>query len=331
MGHKIRLMILDNLIWVILAMLVVVNAFITPRFFTYVNLVNIFYHSSVLGFLVLAESLCLIGAKFDLSIESILAFAPAIGVLAMTRWMPGLNPIFSILITIMVGVLIGFINGILVAKFKIDPFLETLSILIILRGLTYKLIPQSIFNLPKEYIFLGGYRTFFRIPIAVFVMLAFVYLTHIILTRGVYGRSLIAVGGNERASFISGINTERVIIIVFTISGFLAAIAGLLTVGRQQSVTNAMGSGMVFMAFAGAVMGGVSLQGGIGTASGMLGGVLFLGVIDNSLTMLGVDAFMVYATKGMLIFVAILLDNSKTVIRQRLIYKEELKKLKSET
>ncbi len=324
---RIKLRVLENLIWVILAALIIVNAVITPCFFTYRNLLNILYHSAVLGFLIIAESLCLITGNFDLSIESSVAFAPAIGVLMMMRWLPGFNPIVAIVLTLVVGGTIGLVNGILISRFEINPFLQTLSFLIILRGLTYKLIPMSIFNLPKAFIFLGSARVFFNIPVAVLVMLAGVLLLHLMLTRTVFGRYLIAIGGNERGSFISGINTKKVITLVFVISGVLAAFAGILAVGRQQSITNAMGEGLVFMAFAGAVMGGVSLNGGAGTALGMLGGVLVLGVIDNSLTMLGVDAFMVYATKGLLIFVAIILDNSKIKLRERILFNEELKKV----
>jgi len=329
MNLKIKLSILDNLIWVILLVLIVINLFITPMFFTYGNLINIIYHSAVLGFLVLAEGLCLMTGNFDLSIESTLAFAPAIAILFMTRWIPGLNPIIGIIITLVVGMLIGYLNGIFVGKLKINPFLQTLSILIILRGLTYYLIPMSVFNLPRAYTFLGGERTIYRIPIAVILLIIFVYIIHVMLTKTVYGRSLIAVGGNIRASFISGIDTEKVLVKVFTLSGLFAAIAGLLSVGRQEAITNAMGNGLVFMAFAASIMGGVSLSGGIGTVSGMLGGLLVLGVIDNSLTMLGVNVFLVYAIKGILIFIAVLLDHSKIKIREKLIYKEEAKKFKA--
>jgi ribose/xylose/arabinose/galactoside ABC-type transport system permease subunit len=324
---KLKLKILDNIIWVIFLFLIVVDATIIPRFFTYGNLINILYHSSALGFLVIAESLCLITGNFDLSIESTVGFAPAIGVLMMVKWVPGLNPLLAIIITLLVGSFIGLLNGVLIAKFNMNPFLQTLSFLIIFRGLTYKLIPISIFNLPSQFTFLGGQRTYLNIPIAVLVMLLCVFLVHIMLTKSIYGRSLTAIGGNERASFISGIDIKKVKIIVFIISGTLAAFAGILMVGRQQAVTNAMGEGLVFMAFAGAVMGGVNLQGGVGTGLGMLGGVLVLGVIDNSLTMLGVDAFMVYATKGILIFIAIILDNSKTTLREGILFKEELKRL----
>jgi simple sugar transport system permease protein/ribose transport system permease protein len=324
---NLKLKVIDNLIWVILILLVIANAFITPRFFSAHNLTNIMYHSVVLGFLIIAESLCLMTGNFDLSIESTIAFAPAIGVLLMTSWLPGFNPIATILIILAIGALIGFFNGVMISYLGINPFLQTLSFLIILRGLTYKLIPMSIFQLPDSFIFLGSKKLAFNIPLAVFVMIAGFIIVHFILSYTKFGRNVLAIGGNERASFISGINTKKVKTIVFMISGCIAAFAGVMAIGRQQSITNKMGDGLVFMAFAGAVMGGVGLNGGTGSALGMLGGVLVLGVIDNSLTLLGVDAFMVYATKGILIFIAIVLDNSKIRLRENLILKEEKKKL----
>lgn len=327
---KIKLKILDNLIWIILLILVIVNAIITPVFFSSGNLVNIFYHSVVLGFLIMAESLCLLTGNFDLSIESTLAFAPAISILIMMEWIPGFNPIIAILLTLVVGGIIGFFNGLMISYNKVNPFLQTLAMQIIFRGLTYKLVPMSIFGLPMAFTFLGSYRVFGSFPLAVLVMLVGFLMIHLLLSYTKFGRSLIAIGGNERASFISGIDTKKVKTIVFVISGVLAAMAGVLAVGRQMSITNKMGESLVFMAFAGSVMGGVSLDGGIGNAVGMLGGMLVLGVIDNSLTLLGVDAFMVYAVKGILIFLAIILDNSKIKIRERIILNAEKSKLKKE-
>lgn len=328
MRLKILLKILDNIIWVILLLLVIFSAFIIPTFLTYNNIVNIFYHTSVLGLLVLAEGLCLITGNFDLSIESTMAFAPSIAILMMTRWFPGFNPILAIVIVLLVGSIVGFINGFFVVKVGINPFLQTLSMLIILRGLVYFFIPMSIFRLPKIFLFLGSARTIFNIPLAVIVVLAFVYIIHIMLTRSTFGRSVLSVGGNLRASYISGINTDRILITVFVISGVLAAVAGLISVGRQASITNALGSGMVFMAFAGSVMGGVSMKGGIGTAIGMLGGLLVLGVIDNSLILLGVNVYLIYVIKGILIFIAVLLDNTKRRLREALLYREEIRKFK---
>jgi len=148
---------------------------------------------------------------------------------------------------------------------------------------------------------------------------------HILLESTVFGRSIIAIGGNSEASFKRGIRTARITILTFAISGLLASAAGLLATGRQAAVTNIMGQGMVFEAFAAAVLGGVSLKGGSGSVTGMIAGVLILGIINNSLTLLGVSPYLIYATKGFLIFIAILIDRNRINVRNMLFHREEMK------
>jgi simple sugar transport system permease protein/ribose transport system permease protein len=308
---KLLLFLLDNLIWVILGILFLVNVFITPKFFTYRNIVNIIYHSSILSMLVLGQGIVLSTGKLDLSIESTLAFAPAMAVLFMMEWTPGLNPVIALIMTLGAGALVGLFNGYCVTKIGINTFLQGLSMLIILRGFILFLVPFALFNLPKSYTFLGSAKLFANIPVAVFLMLFIFILFQFFAKKSRYGRYFFATGGNPRASYISGINTDRVVVTSFILAGVLAAVAGLLAVGRQSSVTNQMGDGMVLLAFAGAILGGSSLTGGKGTPIGMLGGSLFLGTISNSLTLLGVNVFLVYATQGLLIFFALLLDRAK--------------------
>ena len=122
---RFKIKLLANIIWVILLLMIIVSSMITPNFFSYKNIVNIFYHSAVLGFLVLSESLCLLTGNFDLSIESTMAFAPAIGILMMTSWFNGMSPIVTILIILVIGGIVGALNGFFIAKLKINPFLQT--------------------------------------------------------------------------------------------------------------------------------------------------------------------------------------------------------------
>lgn len=318
----------DRMMWILLFILFLVNAIVTPEFLTYGNIVNILFHSCILAMLVLALGMTLLTGNFDLSIESTMAFAPAIAVLLMTSWLPGFSPFLCIFITLIIGGLIGAFNGICIKKLGINPFLQTLSMLIILRGFTMFMIPLSVYNIPSVYTFLGSTRTFGNIPIAIFFAIGIFFVLHIVLEKTIFGRSILATGGNEEASFTRGISTSRVTTLTFVISGLLAAIAGLLATGRQAAVTNIMGQGMVFEAFAGAVLGGVSLQGGRGSVTGMVAGVLILGVINNSLTLLGVSPYLVYAVKGILIFVAILVDRNRTRTRNALFYKEEMRRVK---
>ncbi len=164
-------------------------------------------------------------------------------------------------------------------------------------------------------------------PVAIIIMLVVYVIFHLILQYTTYGRNFMATGGNPKASFIAGIDTRRMVISAFVIAGLLAAVAGLLTAGRQGSVSNTMGNGMVMYAFAGAILGGCSLNGGKGTPLGMLGGTILLGMISNSLTLLGVDVTLVSATQGALIFLAIILDRGRERARNYLLHQEQVRKL----
>jgi simple sugar transport system permease protein/ribose transport system permease protein len=324
---RLELYLLDNLIWVILFLFSAINIFTTPNFLSYDNIVNIFYHSSILSMLVLGQGLVLLTGNIDLSIESTLAFAPAIAMLLGRKWLPGLNPFVTILVTLGAGGLIGLFNGYIVTKGRINSFIHTLSMLIILRGVTLFLVPFAIYQLDPTYIFLGSARTWANIPVAVFLMLVVFIVMSFILKNTPFGRFLVATGGNPRASFISGINTDRMMIYAFVLSGLLASVAGLLAAGRQDAINNTMGKDMVLLSFAGAILGGSSLTGGRGTSMGMLGGALLLGTISNSLTLVGINVFLLYACYGVLIFVAVILDRVKISLRESLFRKESIRKL----
>ncbi len=325
---QIELFLLDNLIWVILAGFFLLNAMITPMFATYTNLVNIFYHSAIMSMLVLGEGLIMVIGQLDLSIESTLVFAPGVAMLLATRWLPfPLDPVTAIILTLVIGALIGLFNGICIAKIEVNPFLQTLSMMIILRGLALFLIPLSIFPLDKVYSYAGQARMIGNIPVAIPIVLIIFLIFHFVMQYTSFGRHFMATGGNAKASYISGINTKRMLIYAFVIAGFLAAVAGLLAAGRQNSVSNSMGEGMVLLAFAGAILGGASLEGGKGTPLGMLGGALLLGMISNSLNLLGVGVTLVYAAQGALIFVAIVLDRVRIKVRNHLLHQEQVRKL----
>ena len=328
---RIQFFILNNLIWAILIIYFAVNAVFTPNFLNYDNVINIFYHTAILGMLVLSQGLILLTGNLDLSIESTLAFAPAVAMLLATKWMPGLDPYTTIFITLGIGALVGFFNGSVVSYLGVHSFIHSLSMLIILRGLTLFLVPFAIFKLNPVYSFLGSARIIGNIPVAAILMVAVYLLMNYIMGNTPFGRYLLATGGNPDASYISGINTKRIICYAFIISGVLAALAGLLAAGRQDAINNTMGKDMVLLSFAGAILGGCSLNGGRGTPLGMLGGALLLGMIDNSLTLIGVNVFLMYACYGVIIFLAVLLDRFKAKWRDHLFHQESLRKLENAT
>ncbi len=156
------------------------------------------------------------------------------------------------------------------------------------------------------------------------------FIFHVLINYTVFGRNYLATGGNARASFVAGINTNRMIILGFMVAGILSAIAGMLTAGRQDSVSNTMGNGMTLLAFAGALLGGTSMSGGKGSAFGMLGGAILLGMFSNALNLLGVKVTLIHAAQGTLIFLAILVDRFRVSLRSSMLRKEQIRTLHRE-
>ncbi len=328
-GLRAQLFILNNLIWVIVIGFFLVNVIFTTNFFSYANVINILYHSAIMSMLVLGQGLVMMSGRLDLSLESTLVFAPGIAMLLTTKWIVGgLDPVLAIFVTLLLGALVGMFNGIFIAKLGVNHFLHTLAMMILLRGLAYFLLPFALFRLDPVYTWVGSARVFGDIPVAVFLMLFIFLVFHFIMQYTTFGRHFVATGGNPKASFMAGIKTDRILISAFTMAGFLAAIAGLMATGRQDSIASTMGEGMVLLSFAGALLGGASLSGGKGTPLGFLGGALLLGMFTNALNLQGVEVTLVYATKGALIFVAILLDRGKEKFRGHLLHQEQVRKLK---
>ncbi|TVQ41400.1 MAG: ABC transporter permease [Spirochaetaceae bacterium] len=323
-----QLFLIDNLIWVLVVAFFVINAVVTPRFASYRNVVNILYHSAIMSLLVLGQGLVLINGKLDLSIESTLGFAPGIAMLLSMRIAPQLvGPGMAIVITLLVGAALGWFNGICIARLKINPLLQTLASMIMIRGILLFIFPFSLFPLHPVFRYAGAGRLPGNIPVAIPLVLLVFLLLNLVLQHTPFGRRFVATGGNPRASYVSGINVDRMTLYAYVIAGVLAAVGGLLAAGRQGSISNAMGEGMVLLSFAGALMGGASLHGGKGTPLGMLGGALLLGMFSNSLNLLGVGPSLIYASKGALIFLALLLDRSRSRWRAQLLHREQLESL----
>jgi ribose/xylose/arabinose/galactoside ABC-type transport system permease subunit len=325
---KLQLVALDNLIWVLIVILFVIDAFVVPRFFTYTNILNIFYHVSALGVLILAQGFVLMVGQLDLSIESVMAFAPGMAILISRALFPDINPIVQIVLTLAVGTLVGLFNGSLITLLRMNSLLETLAANIILRGFVLLLLPFSIMDLKPLYVFWGSARMAGNIPVAILVMLALFALFSIVLSQFRFGRFLVATGGNPRASYIAGVNVARISVAAYMLAGMLAAVAGLLAAGRQSSISNTLGTGFGIMSIAGAILGGVSLSGGRGTVFGMLGGALLLSLFDNFLNLLAVNVYWVNIIKGSLILFAIVLDSLKVKARSHVLNLERIRQMR---
>jgi len=308
--RKTAVFMIDNYIWVLLLFLIVVATFLVPRFFSTQNFLAVLYQSTSFSMMVLGMTFCLLIGQFDLSIESVFAFGPAIGTLFMLTWFPHSSPYLAIVVTILAGAAVGLFNGLMTVKLGVNAFLQTLCMLIILRGFVLFLIPMGIYRIPSPYLFLGEYIIpGTRFPLAIIICLLLFLLAHLVITKTPFGKNLIASGSNQRAAFLAGIDTGKLRIWAFVLSGGLAALGGLLLVGRMGAVENSMGNGDIMQVFAAAVLGGISLNGGKGSISGALGGLLVLSMISNVLNLGGCSPFLIQAIQGVLLLLAVVIEN----------------------
>ena len=289
-----------------LVVLIVIGWLISPVFLSPANITTILTSSATLALLVLAESLIIITGKFDLSLESTFGLAPAIGammVIPAANFGFGLElPTFvGILVVLAVGGLVGFLNGFMVVGLRLNAFIVTLAMLIILRGMLVGATSgRTLFDLPEAFYALMTVR-FIGLPLAVWLAAVAFVIAGIVLRYHRLGRALYAIGGNAEAARAAGIRVERVIWGVYVLAGVLAAVAGLANTGYVGAISANQGNGMIFTVFAAAVIGGISLDGGKGTMFGALTGVILLGVVSNLLTLAQVPSFWIQAIYGAII------------------------------
>lgn len=310
--------LLDNLIWLLLLAVIVLFSALTDRFLTTTNLINILLHAAVLGIMVIGQSFTLITGNFDLSMESTLAVSALLGAwLILPAGEPTfgggllLHPVLGIVAALLLGLFIGWLNGTLITQLKMNNFVATLSMLIVLRGIMLVVTEgKTLTQLPPLFITLGRDKIG-AIPVAVVVFVLAFLIAHVVLRYRRFGRDLYAVGGNREAALASGIDPDRRVRHAYLISGLLAAFAGWMLAGRSGVVFPAMGKGMIFEVFAAAVIGGISLQGGRGAIIGAFGGVLLLSSIDSGLKLMRVSAFWIETIRGLIILAAMLIEAQK--------------------
>lgn len=319
--EKLKLFFIDNMIWVLVVGLFVFFSMITPKaFLTFQNIHFILYVASMIGFLVFAEAICLISGNFDLSIGQIAGFSAVAAAVMINK--AGIPGYLGIILIVAIGACCGAFNGFLVGKIRLNPFLVTLGSYIIFDYLTLVTSRGSILNLPVVYLALGGSRVF-GIYIAIFILLGGGFILSAILSKTRWGSNIYSIGGNIEAARRCGINTGNVILSVFTLAGILSAISGLLYTGYIGIAISTLADGTMFMAFAGAVIGGVSLSGGRGSILNTLGGTLLLGIIEAGLTMMAISPPWQGVFTGVLIIVAILINQTRQILRDKILAPEK--------
>jgi simple sugar transport system permease protein len=296
---------LDNIVWILLIVFALLANALNPFFLTVPNLQNVLVQATTLGFLGVAIALTLLLGEIDLSVVGILGFSGALGALAVNAGWPG--PL-AVLLVLAVGTLIGLVNGICIAKLRMNSLIETLAMGLTLGGGVLAVTKgQTITVRDTGYTFVGqgALGTWPVMPLA--LVLLFVVMV-VVLNRTAWGRGLYATGGNQKAAFAAGINTDRVRIGAFVVSGLLAGLAGWLATAYLSGINSTVGGDLLLYAIAAPVIGGVSLFGGRGRVLGMLGGILLLTVVQVGLQLVNISAYYVAMVGGAMIFLAVFVD-----------------------
>lgn len=320
---------LDNLVWFILAIVLVVFSVTIPNFFQTGIFVNIVEQSTFVGVMAIGLAIVVIAGHMDLSVESIAGLTAMItGILFCARgiglgltltpdWL--IVPV-SLFVALAVGAVIGTVNGYLVVRLRMNAFIVTLAAYIYVRGMVdaisggrsaQDLAPAlRVIGLPIE--MLASIPGTALVAIVCFVIFTF------ILAKTPFGRHVIMIGGNPTAAFRAGIKADRLVLISFIIAGAIAGLAGWLLAIRTSGATANLGVGMLFRAFAAVVIGGVSLKGGIGQLPGVYAGVLLLSAIQTAMNVMALPVQYTQMILGALVLAAVLLDTVKLQIRQKL-------------
>ncbi len=296
----------------VLLLLVIVGAIVAPAFLTTRNLINILEQVSVLGLTTIGLTFVVMIGRLDLSLEGIVGFAPMLAAVMLVPAAAGgfgveLPGWMGLIVALGVATLIGWFNGFMVVKVGLNPFISTLGLLVLLRGGVLIISNgRSIYSPGDALTYLGSAKIL-GLPVSVIVFLSVATIVGLVFQFHRYGRALYAVGGNEEAARAAGINVDRMIWSAFIFAALLSGLAGVLMTGRLDSAVTTQGQGIIFSAFAAAVIGGVSLGGGKGTIIGVVSGVLLIGVINNLLTLAQVPSFYVQASTGAVIIIAAVL------------------------
>nr|WP_122012283.1 ABC transporter permease [Maliibacterium massiliense] len=300
-------------ILLVLILLIIIASFIAPNFLTGDNMANILRQTSVYIMMACGMTMLIISGSTDLSAGAMATLGGCMGVHIAT--ISGSIPL-GIVVAIATGAVVGFINGFLVTKFTLAPFIVTLAMQTALKGAVLLYCGgQPIYNLgPIKYL---GQGSIGPLPTPAFIMILFVAGTWIVLNRIKYGRYLYAVGGNEEVAIASGINSKRIKLVAFVINSMIAGFAGIVLMARLNSGQPTSGLDYHFEAIIGSVLGGTSLSGGVGNIFGAAVGCWIVGIINNTLNLLNVQSYIHQIIKGALIAAAVILDSRKISNRKK--------------
>lgn len=291
---------------VMLAVLIVLMSFTSKEFLTVHNLTNVVRQVSIFAIIGTGMTFVIITAGIDLSVGSLLALTSCVAMTVIDE--TGIDYL-GVLVGLVIGALAGAANGVVIARFKVPPFIATLAGLTVYRGSSLVVTNGlPIIKLEGSFRFIGS-GMIGGIPVPVMIMIIVVVVMQIVLSRTAFGAYVYAVGGNEEAARLSGIKVGWVKFWSYVLCGFLAGLSGMILMARLSSAQPAVGEGFELDAIAAVVLGGTSLMGGRGAVWSTLIGALVIGILNNGMNLMGVHTHYQLVAKGFLIVLAVLLDD----------------------
>jgi len=293
-----------------LILLMVIITLVNSSFMTTSNMLNLLLQVTTNGFIAFGMTFVILTGGIDLSVGSSLALSCAMAAGMIVGKVPAA---IAVLLALVTGGILGAINGLFIAYGQLAPFIVTLATMSIYRGATMVFTNgQPISNLGNSFLFqFIGQGRVVGIPFPVILMFVVFVILYIVLQKTAFGKYVYAIGGNEKAAYISGIKINKVKIIIYTIIGVMSALSGLVITSRLMSAAPTAGTSFEMDAIAAVVLGGTSLSGGKGRLFGTLLGALIIGVLNNGLNIIGVSSFWQQVVKGVVILIAVLLDRFK--------------------
>jgi len=289
--------------------LFIVLSYTVENFFSVPNIVGLMLSVAQIGMVACTMMLCLASRDFDLSVGSTIAFAGVLGAMILEHTQSVTLAVGGALIA---GALIGAGNGVLIAYLRVNALIATLATMLIVRGLAFIVSNGQAVGIVDEGFINFGDARLLGMPLPIWVTGACFLVFGVLLNHTVFGRNTLAIGGNPEAARLAGVKVERLRVWIFLLQGLVTALAGLILASRITSGQPNAATGFELDVISACVLGGVSLQGGKARILGVLVGVLIMGTVDNVMNLLNVDAFYQYLVRGVILLVAVLLDQLKS-------------------